>query len=278
MNKELMKKEAESFLLVLFALPEVEKVKIKDVFISSIDDCENLLKGLNECFHDKYSDIDITAYVKLHPSEYNHVTLFYKEYFWRLGFQDRILGVIFNARDNGVEFMRICLTSGMRFDFACHCRLDEKAPIIGQSSLVFGEEKNKNQQLEPPNGWEMEKVDSFWFIAIQALGKLMRRDYLISSHLGHMLIMEGLVAQMILRNNQYNTNFHRYGYGEKLEYLSDVPPLPKEFMRTDDEGYNHIAELLFSAVISYDSLVPQLNAGYTSRKDVFLAIWRSYME
>lgn len=35
-NKEIMQQEAKSFLSVLFTLPEVESVQIKDVFISSI--------------------------------------------------------------------------------------------------------------------------------------------------------------------------------------------------------------------------------------------------
>ena len=37
--------------------------------------------------------------------------------------------------------------------------------------------------------------------------------------LAHNLIMEVLVAQMIIRDNKYNTNLHIYGYSEKLEYL-----------------------------------------------------------
>ena len=49
---------------------------------------------------------------------------------------------------------------------------------------------------------------------MQALGKLLRRDYLIADHLAHMLIMEGLVLQMEMRDAKYGTNIHRYGYGE----------------------------------------------------------------
>jgi hypothetical protein len=276
-NKGLMEKEVMSFLFVLFSLPEVKKVQIKDVLISSIDDSENILKVINECFHDKYSDIDITAYVKLHPADYNTVNLFYKKYFCRLGFQDRILGVLFNERNNNVEFMRICLTSGTRIDFSCHCLVDENAPFIERISLNC-EEKNENQQDDSINEWDMENVDSFWFKAILALGKLMRNDYLISSHLSHMLIMESLVAQMVMRDNLHNTNFHRYGYRENLEYLTSIPSIPENLKKSEDVVYNHIAELLSSAVIAYDRLVFKLNNRYNSRSEVFFEIWRSYLE
>lgn len=128
------------------------------------------------------------------------------------------------------------------------------------------------------NGWDMEKADSFWFKAILTLGKLMRNDYLISSHLCHMLIMEGLVVQMIMRDNQHNTNFHRYGYRENLEYLTTIPNLPENLKKSEDAVYSHIAELLFSAVITYDRLVFKLNSRYVSRAKVFFEIWRSYLE
>ena len=45
----------------------------------------------------------------------------------------------------------------------------------------------------------IENINRFWFIQIQALGKLYRKDYLISSHLANMNCNETLVMQIVLR-------------------------------------------------------------------------------
>lgn len=275
-NKEIMQQEAKSFLSVLFTLPEVERVQIKDVFISSIDDCENIMKGLEQCYHDKYSDIDINAYLKLHPNDYNAETPIYKKYFSRLGIKDKIFGIIFQGRINDKEGMRICLKTGIRIDFICICSCDKLAPLLTseQTSMYEHEIQNRNLSLN----WDIEKVDWFWFVAVQALGKLMRKDYLISSHLAHTLIMEVLVAQMVMRDNQYNTNFHRYGYSEKLEYLEVDVIGANEFKVSKDETYNHIVELLYQGIMSYDKMILQLNSDYRSRCEIFLEIWKSYIQ
>jgi hypothetical protein len=274
-NKEIMEKEAKNFLSVLFTLPEVEKVQIKDVFISSSDDNENIIKGLEKCYHDKYSDVDINAYLKLHPNDFNTETPIYKKYFSRLGFQDKIFGIAFQGRLNYKEGMRICLKNGVRIDFFCFCRCDELAPLLPSEQTTMVEPAKENVNFSA--NWDLEKADWFWFVAIQALGKLMRRDYLISSHLAHTLIMEGLVAQMVMRDNQYSTNFHRYGYSEKLEYLSVELTPSNEFKISGDGTYNYITELLYQAAASYDKLILQLSDGYVSRLEIFLEIWKSYM-
>jgi hypothetical protein len=143
-----------------------------------------------------------------------------------------------------------------------------------QSSIDKHETKNGKLSLN----WDLEKADWFWFVAIQALGKLMRKDYLISSHLAHTLIMEVLVVQMVMRDNQYNTNFHRYGYSEKLEYLEVDVIGANEFKVSRDETYNHIVELLYQAIMSYDKMILQLNSNYISRCEIFLEIWKSYIQ
>lgn len=274
-NKEIMEKEAKNFLSVLFTLPEVEKVQIKDVLISSIDDNESIMKGLKKCYHDKYSDVDINAYLKLHPNDFNGETPIYKKYFSRLGFQDKVFGIAFQGRIKDKEGMRICLKNGVRIDFFYFCRCDELAPLLSYEQTNTMEPAKENVCISA--GWDLEKADWFWFVAIQALGKLMRRDYLISSHLAHTLIMEGLVAQMVMRDNQYNTNFHRYGYSEKLEYVSVELTPSNEFKTSDDGTYNYITELLYQAAASYDKLILQLSDGYVSRLEIFLEIWKSYM-
>lgn len=275
-SKEIMQQEAKNFLSVLFTLPEVESVQIKDVFISSINDCENITKGLDQCYHDKYSDIDINAYLKLHPNDYNSEIPIYKKYFSRLGLQDKIFGITFQGRINNKEVIRICLKTGVRIDFTCICSCNEFAPLLTPDQTSIDE--NKIQTANFSLNWDLEKADWFWFVAIQALGKLMRKDYLISSHLAHTLIMEVLVAQMVIRDNKYNTNFHRYGHSEKLEYLEVDVTLANEFKISKDVTYNHIVEILYQAIISYDKTILQLNSNYISRCKLFLEIWRSYVK
>ncbi|MBK1813017.1 hypothetical protein JHL18_20545 [Clostridium sp. YIM B02505] len=271
-NKEVMEQEARSFLSVLFTLPEVEKVQIKDIFILSIYDNTNIRKGLDECYHDKYSDVDINVYLRLHPNDYYDETPIYKKHFSRLGIQDRIFGIVFQERIDDKEGMRICLNNGVRIDFSCFCRCDETIELLNYVQTAVEEDKKLACR------YDLKKSDWFWFVAVQALGKLMRKDYLISSHLAHMLIMEGLVTQMIIRDNQYNTNFHRYGYSEQLEYLKVDMNYVNEFKIHNDETHNHITELLYRAVVSYDKSILRLNDRYVSRSELFLEIWREYIK
>jgi len=111
---------------------------------------------------------------------------------------------------------------------------------------------------------EMECADSFWFVAVQALGKLLRRDYLISAHLSHMLLMETLVTQMMQRDEMYQTNHHRYGYAEPLAYRQvDVSPCAD--LLEGDETYACIAEQLIRAALCREG------------SEKFFAIWRQYL-
>ena len=106
----------------------------------------------------------------------------------------------------------------------------------------------------------------------------MRKDYLIADHLAYMLLMEGIVVQMVMRDNQYGTNVHRYGYGEELAYLNVDMKGAEVFKTKNDKVYNAIVEHLYAAVVSYDQLVQKVNPLYMSRKDVFFEIWRTYIK
>ena len=111
---------------------------------------------------------------------------------------------------------------------------------------------------------ELPGADGFWFIAVQALGKLLRRDYLISAHLAHMLLMETLVEQMVRRDEQYGTNFHRYGYGEELDYRkADVTPYAD--LMAGDDTFACIAEKLIRAALCREE------------PECFFSIWRQYL-
>ena len=111
---------------------------------------------------------------------------------------------------------------------------------------------------------EIPQADAFWFIAVQALGKLLRRDYLISAHLSHMLLMETLVTQMVRRDQQYGTNHHRYGYAESLDYRkADTSPYVD--LMAGDDTFACIAEQLIRAALCREE------------PECFFSIWRQYL-
>lgn len=261
-NKEFMYQQTLELLKHLFSLPELVNVEIKGVRVLSIEEEHALIKAINECYHDMYSDVDIQLKIKLNRDEYNRNSSVYADCLRRLGFENDILGMSHYRTEERGEVIRICKTNGMRFDLIIATECAEKIPLLQHGCISE----------------ELRKVDDFWFIAIQALGKLMRRDYLISSHLAHMLIQEGLVLQMILRDKEKNTNIHRYGYAEDLEYFAVLnnPEIP--YLKTSDITYNHIAGLLYSSVISFDRLYSLLDSSYKARAENYISIWESYAQ
>ena len=74
----------------------------------------------------------------------------------------------------------------MRYDFGFEFEYNDTAEFI---TLQTEEDKCNN-----PN-WSIENVNRFWFVQIQALGKLYRKDFLISDHLANMNLNETLVQQ-----------------------------------------------------------------------------------
>ena len=278
-NKETMEHGALRFIETLFSLPEIEKVAIKDVIIQSPNDYDNIKKGLALCYHDNLSDVDFNAWLRLNPEDFHGDTPIYKNYFPRLGLENEIFGITFVERidnESCKEGMRICLKSGLRMDFTCFTRCDKNAQSLPKADL------RTNTMIHQPQNiwadWDLDKANSFWFTSILALAKLLRHDYLISDHLSHMLLMECLVLQMQDRDNLYQTNFHRYGYAEQIDYKNINISRCKKYMTNQDDTYNHIVQNLCKAVICYDNLVATSNTLYQKRSDIFFNIWDSYLK
>ncbi|MDO4282635.1 MAG: hypothetical protein Q4D02_03285 [Clostridia bacterium] len=264
-NKEIMKLEAEKFLKTLFVLPEIKRIFIKNIEISNIDDEESIEKSLSLCYHDNLSDIDLTAEVYVSYEDYKDTEPFYKKYFSRLGMKDEIFSIYFiNKRDKNEDVLRICLKNGIRIDFTCILYSTKEASCL--------EYVNDKQDIFEN---DVDRINQFFFIAVQALGKLYRKDYLIADHLAHMLIMEGLVLQMEERDKKTNTKFHRYGYSEELEYRNVTVKEP--FFLTSDDTFNDIADRIYRAVVAYDNLSLKLNKKYISKMDIFFNIWKGYL-
>jgi hypothetical protein len=278
-NKETMEQGAIRFIEKLFSLPEIEKVAIKDVIIQAPNDYDNIKKGLELCYHDNLSDVDVIAWVRLSPEDFHGETPIYKRYFPRLGIKDdEIFGIAFVERQDNEsckEGMRICLKSGFRMDFTCFTRCDENADDLPKENLRTNIIMQQPQNLWPD--WDIDKANSFWFITIQALAKLLRYDYLISDHLAHTLLMESLVLQMLDRDNKYQTNFHRYGYAENIAYKNIDISHCEKYLTKQDDTYDYIAKNLCRAVVCYDNLVASSNSLYKKRSDIFFEIWDSYL-
>ena len=121
--------------------------------------------------------------------------------------------------------------------------------------------------------WPAESVNQFWFVQVQALGKLYRNDYLIGDHLANRNLNETLVQQMVLRDLKYGTNHHRYGHKEELTYMKYKNECPA---KTDDIVFQRISEKIYCAALAYDELTSVFYSDYEKRSKNFFEIWECY--
>ncbi|MDF2544229.1 MAG: hypothetical protein K0S47_3947 [Herbinix sp.] len=273
-NKEVIKEELTNLLIGIFQLPEVNKVKIREIDIYSAEEKDTIEKGIEDCYHDVLSDVDLGIYVTLNPEEVGN-GLGYHNNPGRIGLKrENYLGLAYNESNGGLfQMFRVILRTGIRFDIGVYITQESTAPTYNISMKKQDEIKDEGKYWPR---WDLSKADTFWFSQIHALAKLMRGDYLISDHLANMQINETLVAQMIERDDYYGTNFHRYGYHEELDYRC-VSNISFKFAFKDDT-YNIIANKILSAAVSYDRLISRLNPGYQPRSDIFFEVWKQYEE
>ena len=262
LSKESMQEAFLEYLGEIFEHPEVLSACAKEIIITRETINEAGKEAFEAGFHDIYSDIDLSVKVCL-PENGSVTAEDYMKRIDRFGVsKDTALGWMFVPIH---RMFRIIFKNGMRYDFGFDFVYE------GDYSPVFDdcikEEENAN--------WPLENIRQFWFIQIQALGKLYRKDYLIGSHLANMNCNYTLTMQMVLRDLKYKTNHHRYGYGEELEYTKDLKNNP---YRTDDPTFNLIADMLYSAALAYDRLAKNFYPDIEGGSDTFFAIWDSYEE
>ncbi|MBQ8878764.1 MAG: hypothetical protein IJ029_08560 [Lachnospiraceae bacterium] len=248
----------------LLALPEIAGVKLRDIVIQNNEQKEEQLKeAVSKSYHDCYSDSDISIIVNL-PTNSKVTPAEYMNHPGRFGITpDKYLGFI-KTGDSGIY--RIIFKDGTRYDFGFEFRYDDAYQDV--------ELQNEPERYSNPK-WPIEKVDEFWFVLIQALGKLYRKDYLISSHLANMCINETLVQQMILRDIKFGTNHHRYGYSEKLTYRKYEG---QNMFVTGEETFDMIAGKLYAAALAYDDLTKVFYPDYETRSKILFDIWECYHE
>lgn len=269
-SQNIVTQELQKLVNIVFSLPEACSVKIRDIVIDKMDNKESMqrliVNAVEQGYHDVLSDTDLTIVVKISP--YDTVTPdMYVKMLGRYGItKDRYLGLSYIKEH---RMYRIIMKNGMRYDLGFEFVQDEKADRIHlyEDSLECIEEDNGIE-------WLLKNADGFWFVQIQALAKLYRDDYLIADHLANLNINETLVLQMMLRDKKYKTNFHRYGYGEELQYLQNQEH-KCPYVRKDGI-FNMIAEKLYRASAAYDQLAKQMNSQYTERREYFSEIWMCY--
>lgn len=256
-NQENMRTELAKLIQSLLSLPEIATIRIVEVQITRgetfLDD--KLQQAIQQSYHDCYSDIDLHVIVDASKAAPDLLAR-YAERWERFGFRaDAVLG----AMTSPSNVCRMVLKNGMRYD------------LVFEFSPAF----TVTAPTSSPSGslWPIEHVNRFWFIQIQALGKLYRNDYLISLHLANSNLNETLVQQMVLRDKQYGTTHHCYGYREEIAYLRYQNQCP---ILTRQQPFDMIAAQLWCAALAYDELVQQFDPGYEPRSPFFLEIWKCY--
>lgn len=261
-TREIIKKELEQFIHRIFLLPEINCVRIRDIVLKKDGKIEkDLEEAMDKSYHDCYSDVDLSVVVNI-SSKDTITPAEYMTHIERFGItSDQCLGYCF-VEENSMY--RIILKNGMRYDFGFEFVYNDAAEFI----ILQPVEK----EYSNPD-WPIENVNRFWFVQIQALGKLYRKDFLISSHLANMNLNETLVQQMVLRDLKYGTNHHPYGYEEKIAYRNHKHKCP---IKTENDSFNKIADKLYGAALTYDELTQLFYPQYKTRCSEFLEIWTCY--
>lgn len=267
LSEQIMKSEFEKYIEKIFKLPEIKNAKVRDVIIDRDNKDNTIKQAFDIGYHDCYSDIDFSIMVRLPKNGSISVDEYMKQ-LGRFGVnEDTALGWAFVPENH---MYRIIFKNGMRYDFGFDFEYVEEDLLNteiknGQDNKVYDEIQN--------DYWPIENINRFWFVQIQALGKLYRKDYLISSHLANMNCNETLVMQMVQRDIKYGTNHHRYGYSEELEY---VKYLGKSQYKTDDTTINRISEHIYAAALAYDRLAKEFYPEYKERSSILFEIWDYY--
>lgn len=256
----------EEFIDRIFLFPEIESAKVRDIIITRENKKENVRRAFETGYHDCCSDIDLSITVCL-PKDGTVTSEEYMRQIVRFGVDENTaLGFCFVPEN---RMYRIIFKNGMRYDFGFDFEYVEDA------ELNLDAKNSADKKVVNNENWPMENINRFWFVQVQALGKLYRNDYLIGSHLANMNCNETLVMQMVLRDLKYGTNHHRYGYSEELEYVKELGKSP---FRCENQTFNRISDHLYAAAITYDRLAKCFYPQYNNRSEIFFDIWRSYHE
>ena len=294
LSKENMEEAFLRYLEEIFTLPEILNAKVRDVIIHRDTMKDDGRRAFEAGYHDCFSDVDLSVRVRL-PKDGSVTAEDYMKRIDRFGVtEETALGWCYVPEN---RMYRMIFKNGMRYDFGFDFEFSEGVernpgeigsglgePELNHEELSIGDRDMSNGSIavsfekerapvEENANWPMENVNRFWFVQIQALAKLYRRDYLISSHLANVNCNETLVMQMVLRDLEHGTNHHRYGYAEELEYVKALGKMP---FQMSDATARRIADHLYAAALTYDRLTKNFYPGYADRSSDFFAIWNCY--
>lgn len=261
LTRESMEAAFGKYLKAVFELPETVSARVRDITVSR-ENMEEAGKSAFEAgFHDCCSDVDLSVRVRL-PSDGSVTPEMYMKRIDRYGVGSASALGWFFVPEN--RMYRIVFRDGMRYDLGFEFEFrDSMSPDPG----------GQPDAREQNDSWPADNINRFWFVQVQALGKLYRKDYLIGTHLANMNCNETLVMQMVLRDLRYGTNHHRYGYGEEPEYVKDLGKAP---YRTGDRNFDRAADYLYAAALSCDRLAREFYPRHQDRSGDFFAIWDCY--
>lgn len=244
----------------IFRHPEIISACVKENVITRETLKEAGRRAFEAGFHDVYSDTDLSLKVRL-PKDGSVTPEEYLKRMDRFGVsEDTALGWMFVPVNH---VCRVVFKNSLRYDLCFEFVIEGDGPLdLGQFA---GEDENPD--------WPVDNINRFWFIEVQALGKLYRKDHLISAHLANMNCNDTLVMQMIMRDQEYSTSHHRYGHSEQLEYVKELGKMPYKF---ENETSNRIADHLYASALAYDRLVTHFYPGYQGRSGEFFAVWDAY--
>lgn len=258
---KMTRQSAQAHLLALaerlFRLPECLRLEIRQVTIrredwAQPDTRESLVEeAMDASWHDAYSDIDMTIGIR----ELRQQPL---DWLRRAGVDETHCLGFFAVPESGA--CRVVFRDGHRYDLSIAPQTEPRQPL----PVV--------DNPEHPH-WPRAAVNRFWFVQVQALGKLYRQDYLIARHLAHMQLNETLVQQMVLRDLRLGTNHHRYGGKEAAVYQQYAGQNP---LGTGEAAFDEIASQLYCAAQAYDELTRAFYPDDAARTPVYLNIWQQY--
>lgn len=248
------------------ALPEFAGITVDEVELGSADEAR-IDAAVEHCRHDALSDIDARIRLALGPADIAaYLTAAGAR---RLGFaREDVLGLTISPGE-GEALYRIALRSGMRLDLKLELIADAARPALGLRPARDEPVRDEGRIWPRPTAGD---IDGFWFVQVQALGKLLRGDYLIADHLTNCQVNETLVMQMRMRDDAAGTCVHRYGGRERLAWReAEVPAFCAA-----DAAAQGIGRRLAAAAAAFDELTGALCPDYRPRAEAFFALWRAY--
>lgn len=261
LSKSSMEAAFENYLKAVFEHPEIISAGVRDIAVDRDNIRDAGKRAFEAGFHDCYSDVDLSVKVCL-PSDGSVTPDQYMKRIDRFGVNSTTaLGWCFVQEH---DMYRIIFRDGTRYDLGFEFEYaDDVRPDLGEQSDPGGRNDD----------WPADNINRFWFVQVQALGKLYRKDHLISCHLANMNCNETLVMQMVLRDLKYGTTHHRYGHAEEPEYVRDLGKAP---YRTGEKTFDRVADHLYAAALACDRLAKEFYPRYQNRSDNFFAIWDGY--